>query len=371
MIVCTNCRQPFPESGVPYRCPNCGGLYDYDPWPAFDPSSVESGMPGLWRYRHTFELPEQAPVVSLGEGITALVFDEMFGHQVAFKLDYLNPSGSFKDRGSTLLVSFLKSRHVHSAVEDSSGNAGSSFAAYAARGGIQAKIFVPDYASGPKRAQIEAYGAQIVRVLGPRSNAAEAVKKAAQQGAVYASHAFLPQLMPGYASLAYEIVEQLGSAPGTVVVPAGQGTLLLAIGRGFEALKRAGVIQELPRLVGVQARACAPLWAVFNYGAAGLGWVTEGETLAEGVRIKHPVRGDALLQIVAKSGGRFVAVDEEEILPGRDQLAQRGFYVEPTSAIVWSALEQIAEQALDPIVVILTGSGYKARGLVTQEPDAS
>jgi len=145
----------------------------------------------------------------------------------------------------------------------------------------------------------------------------------------------------------------------------------LAVGRGFEALKKAGVIQELPKLVGVQARACAPLWAVFNYGAAGLGWVTEGETLAEGVRIKHPVRGDALLQIVAKSGGWFVAVDEEEILPGRDQLAQRGLYVEPTSAIVWSALQQIAGEAPDPIVVILTGSGYKVRGLLTHEPPVS
>jgi threonine synthase len=371
MILCTNCRQPFPENGMPYHCPNCGGLYGYDPWPAFDPGSVEPNLPGLWRYRHTFALPADAPQVYLGEGNTPLIFEKTFGRQVAFKLDYLNPSGSFKDRGSALLVSLLKSRGVGSAVEDSSGNAGASFAAYAARAGIQAKVFVPDYASGPKRAQIEAYGAQIVRILGPRSNAAEAVRKAADQGEVYASHAFLPQLMPGYATLAYEIFDQMGASPGTVIVPAGQGTLLLAIGRGFEALKSAGAIQEMPKLVGVQARACAPLWAVFNYGAAGLGWVTEGETLAEGVRIKHPMRGDALLQMVAKSGGRFVAVDEEEILPGRDQLAQRGLYVEPTSAIVWSALAQVAGELPDPIVVILTGSGYKARGMLTQERSAS
>ena len=144
------------------------------------------------------------------------------------------------------------------------------------------------------------------------------------------------------------------------IAPAGQGNLLLALGRGFRALKQAGTIEHLPQLVGVQARACAPLWAVFNYGAAGLGWVTEGDTLAEGVRIKHPLRGDALLQLVAESHGRFVAVDEEAILPGRDQLARKGLYVEPTSAIVWSALDQVAGEVPDPIAVVLTGSGYKA-----------
>ncbi len=358
-IACTNCRRPYPESSVPYRCPHCGAHYDFRGPIEFDPQSLEPELPGLWRYRHALGLPEGAPVLSLGEGNTALVWAPAFDRKLAFKLEYLSPTGSFKDRATGPLLSFLISRGVQSAVEDSSGNAGASFAAYAARAGIHARVYVPDYASGPKRAQIAAYGAELVRILGPRSNAAEAVRRAAEQGTVYASHAYLPHGIPGLATIAYELVEQLGATPGTVVAPVGQGSLLLGIGRGFEALLKAGVIASLPRLVGVQALACAPIWAVHRSGAAGLGWVTEGETVAEGVRIRRPIRGDAVLQMVEASGGTFIAVEEEAILPGRDQLARMGLYVEPTSAIVWRALEQIAVDFPEPIVTILTGSGFK------------
>jgi threonine synthase len=364
MIHCTNCGRPYPDEGVPYRCPVCHGLFDFSSWPSFDPERVETRSAhntGMWRFRHSFGLPESAPVVTLHEGATPLVWAKAFEREVAFKLEYLNPTGSFKDRGTALLVSFLLSRGVQAVVEDSSGNAGASLAAYAARAGLQARIFIPDYASGPKRAQIEAYGAEIVRILGPRSNTANAVRRVADQGSVYASHAYLPHGLPGYATIAYELLEQMPTPPGTLVAPAGQGNLLLAAGRGFAALRDAGVIERIPVLVGVQARACAPLWAVFNYGAAGFGWVTEAETLAEGVRIKHPLRGDALIQFVTESAGLFVAVDEEDILPGRDQLARQGFYVEPTSAIVWSALAQLVGQVPEPIAVLLTGSGYKTK----------
>jgi threonine synthase len=358
-IRCTNCNRPYPQSGVPFRCDTCGGVFDFSAPPVFDEARI-TPQAGIWRYRHTFGLGDEAEAITLGEGNTPLVWREVFGREVAFKLEHLNPSGSFKDRGSVLLVSFLRSRGVEAAVEDSSGNAGASFAAYAARAGMQARIFVPDYASGPKRAQIEAYGAQVQIIQGPRSMTTEAVLKAAESGAVYASHAYMPHGLPGYATAAYEMYEQIGQAPGAVIAPAGQGNFLLAIGRGFQALKNAGLIERLPRLVGVQALACAPLWAVFKYGAAGLGWVTEGETLAEGVRIRRPVRGDALMHMILENEGAFVSVEEEHILSGRDELARLGFYVEPTSAIVWNALVQVMDEAPDPVVVVLTGSGYKS-----------
>jgi len=335
-------------------------LYDFSSPFLLDPNRIDRSLPGLWRYRHCLGLPEEAPQVTLGEGQTPLIWSEAFGQQVSFKLEYQNPTGSFKDRGSAPLVSFLCARGVEEAVEDSSGNAGASFAAYAARAGLRARIYIPNYASGPKRAQIEAYGAEIVRILGPRSYTAEAVQRAADAGAIYASHTYLPHGLAGYATIAYELYDQMGAAPGTVIAPAGQGNLLLAVGRGFQALLQAGLIETMPRLVGVQARACAPLWAVFQYGSAGLSWVTEGDTLAEGVRIKHPLRGDALLRLVTESQGGFVAVDEENILPGRDELARRGLYVEPTSAIVWSALSQVVENLPGPFTVVLTGSGFKA-----------
>jgi threonine synthase len=289
------------------------------------------------------------------------VWGQLFGQKVAFKCEYLNPSGSFKDRGSALIVSFLLSRGARAVAEDSSGNAGASFAAYAAHAGLPARIFIPDAASGPKRQQIESYGAEVVRIMGPRSNAAEAVHNAVEADSTlaYGSHAHLPFNLPGYATAAYELLEQLGGPPGTVVLPVGQGGLLLGLGRGFAALRQAGAIDRVPRLVGVQARACAPLWALSNYGQAGLAWVAEGSTLAEGIRVRNPLRGDAVLGLLDETGGVMLAVDEEEILPGRDLLARQGLYVEPTSAVVVGVINQLLGRTPEPLVAVLTGSGLK------------
>jgi len=363
MMICSQCQKSYPEQGVPTQCPACGGTFDLRQPPVYDPAQVDRSQPGYWRYQHTFALPENAQPVTLGEGNTPLIWGEAFGRQVAFKLEFLNPTGSFKDRGTAVLTSFLLSRGVKAAVEDSSGNAGSSFSAYAAHAGLQAKVFVPAYASGPKRAQIAAYGAEVISVPGARSQAAEAVRNAAEQGAVYASHAYLPLGLLGLATIAYELWEQLDAVPGAVVAPAGQGSLLLGIGLGFIALKNAGLIEKIPQLIGVQARACAPMWAEFQFGKAGLQQVTEGKTWAEGVRVRHPLRSDSLLPLVRQSGGRFVAVEEDAILPGRDRLAQLGLYVEPTSAIVWPALEQTLPELAGPVVAILTGFGLKSFGV--------
>ncbi len=373
-VQCTNCRRAYPSEGAPYRCPVCGGVYDYQSPPRYDPQQVDPAQPGIFRYRQALGLPDEAPAISLGEGNTPLAPIELDGRSVWLKCEFQNPSGSFKDRGEAVLTSFLRARGVEEAVEDSSGNAGAAFAAYAGRAGMRARVFIPDSASGPKRAQISAYGAQVVRIMGPRSNAAEAVRRAAEDGAVYASHAYLPFNLPGYATLAYELFDQLGQAPGTIILPVGQGGLLLGIGRGFQALQSAGLIQHLPKMIGVQARACAPLWAMSMYGAAGLSWVAEAPTQAEGIRVRHPVRGDAVLQWVEGHGGLFHAVDEPRILEGRDELARRGFYVEATSAVVWGALKDLSQLpakklgsdpsgekavVVDPVVAILTGSGLK------------
>jgi threonine synthase len=359
-IICTNCRRPYPAQGAPFHCLTCGGLFGFStPFP-FDLQQVQPDLPGLWRYRHALGLPSDSQVVSLGEGTTPLVWAESFGQEVAWKLEFINPTGSFKDRGCAVLTSFLYSRGIKTAVEDSSGNAGASFAAYAARAGLHAKIFIPEATSGPKRSQIEAYGAQVLQIAGSRSNAAAAVRRTVEQeSTVYASHAYMPFNLMGYATAAYELFEQMPTPPGTVVVPVGQGGLLLGLWQGFMALVEVGLLKKAPALVGVQVRACAPLWALASYGGIGLGWTTEGDTLAEGVRVSLPLRGDAVLQAVERSGGRFVVVDEDEILPGRAKLAQLGFYVEPTSAIVWSAVSQIAGHVPEPLAVMLTGSGLK------------
>jgi threonine synthase len=363
-VACTNCHRPYPDSGVPYRCPTCTGLFDFVALPAFDPGRVETDQPGIWRYRHAFGLPADAPQIYLGEGATPLVWGKIDAKRVAFKVESSNPTGSFKDRGSAVLASFLVTRAVDQAIEDSSGNAGASFAAYASRAGISCKIFIPESASGPKRTQIETYGAKLMLIPGPRSQASEAVLKAAEHGNVYGSHAFLPFGLLGYATAAYEIVEQLGSAPGTVIVPVGHGNFLLGLIRGFKALSKAGVIDHLPRLVGVQAEACAPLWALFAYGPKGLDSVIEGTTLAEGIRVLHPARSLAVIQAVLDCEGIFVTVKEDAILAARDELARQGLYVEPTSAVVLPAFRELAGTTSEPIVSILTGSGLKYREIL-------
>jgi threonine synthase len=360
ILRCTTCQQPYPASGVPFRCPECGGIYDFDGPPVFDPHRIDSTMPGLWRYRNTFDLPTTAPVVSLGEGLTPLVWDAIDGQRVGFKLEYLNPSGSYKDRGSAVLVSQLLARGVNEAVEDSSGNAGASFAAYAARGGIRARVYVPESASGPKRIQIERYGADLRPIPGPRSAAAQAVLEEAQRGIPYASHAYLPFGLAGIATIAYELWEQAGTI-GSVIAPVGHGGLLLGLARGFAALKRQGLINRMPYLVGVQAAACSPVVAAFEGGLPAMESVGEGPTVAEGVRVRHPVRAAALVREIQPAGGTFIGINEAAILPATEELARIGFYVEPTSALVWAAFRQLSGKIPASVILILSGSGFKVR----------
>jgi threonine synthase len=358
-VFCTNCKTAYPQDGVPYRCPNCGGLYDYVGAFPFDMAEVDRSQPGMWCYRGTFQLPPDLKPVSLGEGNTPLIWAKSFNKRIALKCEFTNPSGSFKDRGSAVIAALLKAHGVTEAVEDSSGNAGASFAAYAARAGIKVRIFVPALASGPKRRQIEAYGAELVPILGSRSDVFEATKRIAESGTAYASHAYLPFNLPGYATIAYEIVEQLGEMPGAIVVPVGQGGLLLGLARGFDALRVDNQLREKPRMIGIQALACAPLWVSYTARSKKPVPVEENLTIAEGVRVLNPLRKEAVIAAVVDSGGSMYVVEENEILPARDALGRLGFFVEPTSAIVWAALAKMIETLPDPIVVILTGSGLK------------
>lgn len=358
-FACGNCRRPYAPEGFPAVCPACGGVFELSR-PIEYALNADAGDHGLARFRPCLTLPPDAPLISLAEGGTPLLAAETEAGTVHFKCEHLNPTGSFKDRAAALIVSALAAGGVREVVEDSSGNAGAALAAYAARAGIGVRVFVPAQAAGPKRAQIAAYGAQIVEVPGPRQAATEAARREAAAGAVYASHAHLPHGLAGLATIAFELLEQLGRAPGSLVVPVGQGSLVLGLQAGFEALRRAGRIEAAPALFGVQARACAPLWAVHQAGAAGLGFVHEGATVAEGIRIRHPLRGDAVLRAIEDSGGALTAADEPEIVAGRDALARRGLYVEPTSAVVWPGLAALRPRLRPPVVAVLTGSGLKA-----------
>jgi threonine synthase len=359
-ITCRGCGIDYPVEKFPHRCLDCGDLFTFQDGLNYLPGKMDQELEGIWRYRHSFSLPEGAPEISLGEGDTPLVWCEAAGINVGFKLESLNPTGSFKDRGTAVLISWLLAAGVNKAVEDSSGNAGASFAAYASRVGIKGKVFIPSSATGPKRTQIENYGGEVISVPGPRKNAAAAVLQEVKKGAVYASHAYLPHGTAGIATIAYELVEGSRETPGTIVLPVGHGSLLLGIARGFDALYKTGQIARLPRLVGVQAASCAPLSKAFDQGSPDPIPVDHKNTIAEGVAITEPYHGREVLAAVKRSEGLILKSEEEEIMAGHKALAEKGFYVEHTSALVYSGLEHIAKNTPEPIIAIISGHGLKS-----------
>jgi len=295
-------------------------------------------------------------IISLGEGCTPLVEVELYGQKVACKLEYLAPTGSFKDRGTSVLVSALVEMGIKRVVEDSSGNAGASLAAYCTRAGIEAQIYVPAHASPRKLAQIQAYGAKVITIAGPRESAAQAVQKAAGR-VYYASHYWNPLPLEGIKTEAYEICEDLAwRAPQKVIVPLGQGTHLLGLYRGFKDLLQAQLIKRIPRLYGVQAMTCAPLYEAFHRRAS----MQPRPTVAEGITIREPIRGREVLETVRATEGEILAVTDEETLQARDIIARRGLYVEPTSAVAVAALKQLSPRLEGVTVISLTGSGLKS-----------
>lgn len=357
---CLHCQRDWPLDPTRWRCP-CGGVLEIVGGPSFDSAQLDDREYTLWRYRKALPLPEGAVPVTLGEGWTPLVDAEWSGQPVRFKVESLNPTGSFKDRGAALLVTALRAVSVHEVVEDSSGNAGAALSAYAARAGLAATVFVPAHASPVKQAQIAVYGADIVAVPGTRADTARAVLEVVDEGAVYATHAYSPFYPHGMKTVAFELWEQCGrSAPRDVVVPVGHGGLLLGLHLGFKELLSAGAIGRQPRLFGVQAKACAPLARAWERGASEGEPVEEGDTIAGGVRIAAPPWGQQVLAAVRQSGGAIVALSDDETLAAQEALARKGFYVEPTSALPVAALGHLGDRLGDSPVVVLTGSGFKS-----------
>lgn len=370
-FLCTVCHGTIPADPQVWRCPACGGVLDVAHPRPFAPDLVAARDRTLWRYRTMISLPDGAVPVSMGEGLTPLVPAEFGGKRIYFKLEYLAPSGAFKDRGTSVLVSALKYWGVERAADDSSGNAGASFAAYAALAGIAAEIFTPAHASPAKLAQIEIYGARLHRIEGPRAKTTEALEGATATGLVYASHAWSPFTLEGAKTVAYELWEQLtrrvgGSAtpleergaPDYFVAPIGQGSLFLGAYRGFRDLASAGLIERLPRMIGVQSEGCPPIAEAIRQARERAAPVEPRPSIAEGIALAHPLRDREILHAIRETRGDAIVVSDEEIRAARLALAKIGLYVEPTSAVVGAALLRCRLQGC--VVAALTGSGLKS-----------
>jgi len=371
------------------RCPDCGARHP-DRWRchcgaplSFADPPLPDGPPpdpggfdlraGLWSFDAFLPVGDDpADRVTLGEGPTPLVDADAW--DAAFKLEYVAPTGSFKDRGATTTLTRARELGVDRVVEDSSGNAGAAIATYAARAGIDASIYVPADAKAGKLRAIERADAEPVRVEGSRADVTDAclaaVRGDAGPSAWYASHAWHPAFLAGTATFAYEVAAQRDwTAPDAVVLPIGHGTLFLGAARGFDALERAGWIDAVPRLLGAQAAGVAPIARAV---AGGEGPDDPGDpadpdgraaAVADGIRIAEPARRREILDAVDATDGDAIAVGADAIERGLDRLHAAGFYTEPTCAVAPAALRAYRDRGLlDPdadVVVPLTGSGLK------------
>lgn len=355
-FVCFECGRVHELSGEIWRC-TCGNPLDLVFHPEINLRKFESREKTMWRYLEALPVENPSSIVSFNEGFTPLVKSEIFGKELLLKMEYLFPTGSFKDRGSSVMISKLKELGASEIVEDSSGNAGASISAYSARAGIRCHIFVPEGAPEAKLTQIEFYGAEVHRVKGSRDEVAERAREFAESS-YYASHSWNPFFLQGTKTFAYEIAEQLNwRAPEVIILPVGNGTLLLGAHLGFTELKEAGVVEDLPRLIAVQSSGCAPLFRAFKEDSEEVSEVERRETMADGIAVAKPIRGKQILKAIRESGGEVLTVEESKILEALRELGRRGFYVEPTSAVAIAALRKIEEKG--KIVAPLTGSGLK------------
>ena len=304
---------------------------------------------GLWRYRA--DLAIRGDPVTLGEGATPIVpYDKYL-----LKLEGIAPTGSFKDRGAATAITAARAAGARTVVEDSSGNAGSAIAAYAAAAGLRARIFAPDDIVPAKARAIQVLGAELIKISGPRSAVSEAAVAASRE-AYDVGHARDDAFLEGTKTIAYELFEELGDQLLDVITPVGQGTVLIGLAMGFADLVSAGRMERAPRVHGVQSEACAPLVRGAPIGRPAP--VVRQPSIADGIRIPEPTRAERSYAAVRYSGGRWIAVSEDAIERAWRQAAKVGLLMEPTSAaaIAGAAVLNLPAGA----VVIITGSGLKA-----------
>ncbi len=345
-----------------WKC-DCGGMLDLDynrmsinpsEWPRF-PDSM---------FRYAAAMPVEASVwqpVTMGEGATPLIVLDDSDADVYVKVDYKMPTLSFKDRGAAVLMAKAKQLGAGKVIADSSGNAGTAISAYAARCGIACDIYLSDATSPKKVAQIEAHGASIVQINGTREDIAAAAQDAVDaEGVFYASHVYNPYFYEGTKTYAFEIFEALGEAPDTLIVPVGNGTLLLGAYYGFKELLDAGVIEKLPKIVAVQVANCAPLAQAFENNHSAAAPVENTGTLAEGIAIAAPARSAQILDAVRATDGHFITAGEDEIRTAREILGKKGFFVEVTTAANYAAYMKYDKKRGETLVIPLCGAGMKS-----------
>ncbi len=360
-LYCPECDRAYSLLATQWRCA-CGSPLDLIFSPQFSKEKILKRGPSLWRYREALPIQQDRAILSMGEGMTPLEEMAFDGQTVWMKIDYLFPTGSFKDRGATVLISKVKEFGIRKVIEDSSGNAGAAIAAYCAKAGIECEVYVPRSTAPGKIIQIKTYGAHLIRIPGSREKTAHMTWEAAKK-IYYASHCWNPFFLHGTKTFAFEIWEQMGwKSPDTLILPIGHGTLFLGAYIGFQELKEARKIKKIPKLIGVQSMACAPIYQGFKKGLMFPPEIHKQETMAEGIAISEPVRGKQILKAIRETDGDVLIVTEREIESALKEMGRRGHFVEPTAAATIAGVKKYVKGKKKKEIVVssLTGIGLKA-----------
>ncbi len=331
----------------------------------FDRRLIISGEHSMWRYRSFLPIQDE-PAVTLSEGATPLLPFARESKNLVVKAEYSNPTGSFKDRGSSVLLTWahavMRDAGLSRVNEDSSGNAGASIAAYCARAAVDCDIFVPERVSEAKAKQIEFYGANIHKVRGPRDRLSEAAQNIGRDG-LYAGHVWNPHFTEAMKTVAFEIAEELAwYAPDVIFAPTSAGTLLLGVIRGFQQLASCDIIPTMPKIVAVQTEQVSPVYHAFRgeeYKPP-----SEVTSIADALISTKPLRLREMVQDLKDCKGDVEIVSEEQTIEARRELAAKGFFVEPSSATAFAAHKKwTANKGLGSdsrACLILTGTGLKS-----------
>jgi threonine synthase len=375
-IVCARCQKRFGLSELLNLC-SCGSplLVRYNiekAKSAFVKSSLEGRVASLWRYRELLPLQNDANLVSLGEGYTPLLDAKKLGaelglRQLWIKDEAQNPTGSFKDRGLSLAISRAKELGVKKAAIPSAGNAGGSFAAYAARAGIEAHVFMPRDTPMANQIEVEQYGAKLTLVDGLINDCGRIIaEKKITEGWFDFSTLKEPYRVEGKKTMGYEIAEQLNwHLPDVIIYPTGGGTGLIGMGKAFGELEQLGWIgNKRPRMVSVQASGCAPIVKALDENQTSAEPWINAQTVASGLRVPQAVGDFLILQAIRESGGNAVSVSDDEMLAEIPRVGKaEGIFFCPEGAACVVALRRLVENRwispADEVLIFNTASGLK------------
>ncbi len=377
-LVCTSCELHYDAARLQNLCPACQKPL----FPRYDLASVSRTLTpevlanrqerSLWRYREVLPLPLEMEPISLGEGGTPLLHAKRFGAQVGMsnlwiKDESLNPTQSFKARGMTVAVSMAKLLGAKKLAVPTAGNAGGALAAYAARAGLEAFIFMPRDTPRANIIECRELGAHVSLVDGLITDCgAEIARRKNDEGWFDMSTLKEPYRIEGKKTLGYELAEQSAwTLPDAILYPTGGGTGLVGMWKAFAEMEKLGWIRsKRPRMFSVQASGCAPIVTAFESGATSAPEFPNAKTCASGLRVPKAVADFLMLKILRESGGGAITVsDEDMIRVTREVGAAEGLFVAPEGAACFAAAKMLlANKKLkrdERVVIFNTGSGIK------------